>query len=147
MKNNSAPIPALSLAWLLLPGLLLVAGCDKSADSDTSQAVPPRTNLVGRVENTMKNVVDGNTNQLTAGDQGNSPADRELTQKIRQAVVSGANNYSMAAKNVKIITTDGKVTLRGTVNTDAEKSGIEALAKTLAGDGKVDNQLEVKANQ
>jgi len=51
----------------------------------------------------------------------------------------------MTAKNVKIITAGGQVTLRGPVNSAEEKMKIEALAKTAAGDAKVDNQLEVKA--
>jgi osmotically-inducible protein OsmY len=49
----------------------------------------------------------------------------------------------MTAKN---ITVEGKVTLRGPVNNDAEKTGIEAIAKNVAGDGNVADQLEVKAN-
>ncbi|HTH49244.1 MAG TPA: BON domain-containing protein [Candidatus Limnocylindria bacterium] len=144
---NHKPTPP--LAWLILPGLLLVAGCDdKSNLSNADQTSSPDTNsMVGRAEHAMKNVAEGATNQLTAGDQGTSVADRELTQKIRQAVVSGSNNYSLAAKNIKIITVDGKVTLRGTVSTEAERTGIEALAKTLAVNGSVDNQLEVKAAQ
>lgn len=51
----------------------------------------------------------------------------------------------MTAKNVKIITADGKVTLHGPVNSAEEKMKIEKLAKTVAGDAKVDNQLEIKA--
>jgi len=145
MKNHLQTTP--TLAWLVLPGLLLVAGCDKSDQPDSNSTMPGHTNMVQRAESAMKNLGDGNTNGLTAGDQSTSVTDRELTQKIRQSVVSGANNYSMAAKNVKIITVDGKVTLRGTVNTEAEKTGIAALAKTLAGDANVDNQLEVKAAQ
>jgi len=44
------------------------------------------------------------------------------------------------------VTADGKVTLRGPVKTDAEKSGIVTIAKSVAGEGNVDDQLEVKAN-
>lgn len=144
MKNNQQNIPA--FVWLVLPALLLVAGCDKSDQPDSNSTTPATNSMVQRAESALKNMGDGNTNGLTAGDQGTSATDRELTQKIRQSVVSGANNYSVAAKNVKIITVDGKVTLRGTVSTDAEKMGIEALAKAAAGNGSVDNQLEVKAN-
>jgi len=68
-----------------------------------------------------------------------------LTQRIRQSLVADTN-YSMTAENIKIITVNGKVTLRGPVNSDAEKSGAEALAKSIAGDGNVDDQLEIKSN-
>lgn len=114
----------------------IATGAD--ANSATSAANP---------DNTKQNAADRNNASLTPVDQGNSPTDRETSAKIRQLVVSGNNNFSTSAKNVKIITVNGKVTLRGPVNTDAEKSSIDALAKQVAGDGNVDDQLEVKANQ
>jgi osmotically-inducible protein OsmY len=83
---------------------------------------------------------------LTPEDQGGSPADREVTQKIRKALVIDSSGYSTTAKNIKIITVNGKVTLRGPVKTDAEKTGIVAIAKGIAGDANVDDQLDVKAN-
>ena len=52
-----------------------------------------------------------------------------------------------AAKNCKIITNAGHVTLRGPVNTAAEKATIEAHAVMSAGKDKVENQLEVKAGK
>ncbi len=60
--------------------------------------------------------------------------------------VSTTNDFSVDAKNVKIITVAGKVTLRGPVNTTGEKSGIEAIARNIAGDANVNDQLEVKSN-
>jgi hyperosmotically inducible protein len=48
------------------------------------------------------------------------------------------------AKNVKIITQGGKVTLRGPVSSDQERATVEAAAKRIAGDTQVDNQIEVK---
>ena len=54
-------------------------------------------------------------------------------------------SLTMTAKNVKIITAEGKVTLRGPVNTAEEKTKINELAKAAAGQVPVDNQLEVKA--
>jgi|GEM_PF-3321225 len=96
--------------------------------------------------NSRLNVRDRNDATLTPGDQGSSAADRDITQKVRQSIVSGTNNYSLAARNVKIITVNGKVTLRGPVNTAEEKAGIAAIAINIAGAGNVDNQLEVKTN-
>jgi len=54
------------------------------------------------------------------------------------------DSLSFTAKNVKIITVDGKVTLRGPVKSEAERSAIEAAARRVAGAAQVDNQLEVK---
>jgi hyperosmotically inducible protein len=78
----------------------------------------------------------------TADDQKMNPADRTITQKIRKAIHDD-NALSTYAHNVKIITQDGKVTLRGPVRSADEKSSIEAKAVAVAGQGNVTNQLEV----
>jgi osmotically-inducible protein OsmY len=79
---------------------------------------------------------------ITPMDQGNGEIDLELTQRIRKSVV-GDDSLSFGAKNVKIITRDGHVTLRGTVNSAAEKDAIFKTAVSHAGVGHVTNQLEV----
>ena len=92
-------------------------------------------------DNSGRNVRDrGDT--LTSGDQSEAQADRTLTQKIRQAVVAD-KSLSMTAHNVKIITIDGRVTLRGPVKTDGERKNVAAKAEQLAGADKVQNYLEV----
>jgi osmotically-inducible protein OsmY len=94
-------------------------------------------------DNTRVNSRDRSGDTLTPGDQGGSEADRKLTQQIRQAVMKD-NTLSFGAKNVKIITVNGKVTLRGPVNTEQERTAIEAAAKKIAGAAQVENLLEVK---
>jgi hypothetical protein len=54
------------------------------------------------------------------------------------------DELSTAGKNIKIITVDGKVTLRGPVNSDQEQQAIAAAAQSVAGVNSLDNQLEVK---
>jgi osmotically-inducible protein OsmY len=78
----------------------------------------------------------------TAQDQGGSKADRETTAKIRKAVVDD-DTLSVYAHNVKIITRDGRVTLRGPVRSTAEKASVAAKAEAVIGDA-VDNQLTVE---
>ena len=95
-------------------------------------------------DNTGKNERDRSGETLTPGDQSNSPEDLKLTQTIRKAVVKD-ESLTMTAKNIKIITAGGQVTLRGPVNSSEEKMKIEKLAKSAAGAAKVDNQLEIKA--
>jgi len=95
-------------------------------------------------DNSKKNERDRGGQTKTAGDQSNSPEDLKVTQSIRQAVVKDSA-LSLTAKNVKIITAGGVVTLRGPVNSTEEKAKIEHVAKASAGSMKVDNQLEVKA--
>jgi hyperosmotically inducible protein len=93
-------------------------------------------------DNTGRNVRDRGGATLTPGDQSETEADQTLTQRIRQAVVAD-DALSTTAKNVKIITVNGVVTLRGPVKTMAEKRTIEATAQQLAGADKVDSQLEL----
>jgi hyperosmotically inducible periplasmic protein len=71
-----------------------------------------------------------------------NPADRELTQKIRKSIHQD-KSLSTYAHNIKIITQDGKVTLRGPVRSEDEKNNLQAKAIAVAGDGNVTNQLEI----
>jgi hyperosmotically inducible protein len=122
---------------LLLLSMVLIVGCskDRSEDKQVSQtAVEP--------DNTGRNVRDRNGGTKTPGDQSENEADRTITQNIRQAITAD-DSLSTNAKNVKIITTDGTVTLRGPVKSEKEKTEIEAKAKQVAGVKRVDNQLEV----
>jgi hyperosmotically inducible periplasmic protein len=107
-------------------------------------AVTPALADHHEADNTGKNVRDRADETLTPTDQGGSEADRDLTAKIRQAIVDD-DALSVQAQNVKIITVDGAVTLRGPVKTAAEKSAIDAKAKKIAGANRVHNQLEIDA--
>jgi osmotically-inducible protein OsmY len=80
---------------------------------------------------------------LTPMDQGNSRAETKISADIRKGIMHDST-LSFTAKNVKVITVGTKVTLRGPVKSEQEKSAIEALAKQTAGVTEVDNQLEVK---
>ena len=80
---------------------------------------------------------------MTAGEQSNNNVDIELTRKIRRAVVKN-DSLSMMAHNIKIVTVNGAVTLRGPVRTEEEKATIASTAEQIAGADRVDNQLQVK---
>jgi hyperosmotically inducible periplasmic protein len=94
-------------------------------------------------DNSGVNVRDRNPASMTAGQQSNAKADVELTQRIRRAVMQD-ESLSMTAHNVKIISANGAVTLRGPVNSEQERTAIGRKAQAIAGPDKVDNQLEVK---
>ncbi len=94
-------------------------------------------------DNTAENAKDRSGDTKTSGDQSESAEDIKITAAIRRAVVAD-DSLTMTATNVKIITANGVVTLRGPVNTAAEKAKIGELAKKNAGKAKVENQLEVK---
>ena len=93
-------------------------------------------------DNTGKNTRDRDDQSQTATDQSNDPADIKITADIRKMVVKD-DSLSMMAKNVKIITIDGVVTLRGPVETEKEKAAIEKHAKQ-AGAKTITNELEIK---
>jgi osmotically-inducible protein OsmY len=86
-------------------------------------------------DNTKTNQGDANKNAKTADQQKMNPADRETTKKVRSALMND-KSLSTYAHNIKIITTDGMVTLKGPVRSEDEKSTIEAKARQIAGDSK-----------
>jgi hyperosmotically inducible protein len=94
-------------------------------------------------DNTGRNVRDRSTNALTSGDQGGSESDREMTRQIRRAINSN-DQLSTTAKNIKIITVNGQVTLRGPVNSEQEQKTIATIAQGITGVTSLNNQLEVK---
>jgi hyperosmotically inducible periplasmic protein len=96
----------------------------------------------GDASNTGINKRDRDDQTLTPMDQMNNESDLKITQEIRQALMKG--EFSMDAKNIKVITRDGTVTLRGPVETAAELEKIDALVKAMPAIKSIDNQLEVK---
>jgi hyperosmotically inducible periplasmic protein len=123
-------------------GLILafvVVGCAKN---DLSKNDQPRQTAAVAADNSGRNVRDRNDATKTSGDQSESEADRTISQNIRQAVTAD-DSISTNGKNVKIITVDGTVTLRGPVKSENEKTNIGAKAQQIAGVKRVDNQLEI----
>jgi osmotically-inducible protein OsmY len=96
-------------------------------------------------DNTATNERDRSGETKTSGDQSNSSADLKTTQAIRQALVKDGE-LSTTAKNIKVITANGHVTLRGPVKTAQEKAKIDRLAKSAAGGAQIDNQLDIKGS-
>jgi hyperosmotically inducible periplasmic protein len=117
----------------------LVVGCSKT---DVSKNDRPSQTAAIPADNSGRNERDRNDATKTSGDQSESEADRTISQNVRQAVVAD-DSVSTNGKNVKIITIDGTVTLRGPVKTEQEKTNIGAKAQQVAGVTRVDNQLEV----
>jgi osmotically-inducible protein OsmY len=93
-------------------------------------------------DNTKVNQRDKNPSEVTADDQKMNAADRDLTAKIRKAVMAD-KSLSTYAHNIKIISQDGQVTLKGPVRSDAEVKALMAKATEAAGPNKVVNELEV----
>jgi hypothetical protein len=94
-------------------------------------------------DNSAVNERDRAGKEVTPIDQGNNKADTETTARIRKAVMD-RDGLSVSAQNVKIITTNGRVTLRGPVESEDERRIIQELAVAATSASSVDNQLEVK---
>ena len=99
-----------------------------------------------QADNTKINQRDRNSSEPTADQQKANTSDRDITKQIRQSIVQD-KSISTYGHNVKVITQNGMVTLKGPVRSDEEKKAIEEKASQVAGDGKVTNQLDVKAKQ
>ncbi len=143
---------------LLITGLvtLTMVGCNE-ANRPASNAAPASTNTPRPVtttdstttdptavarDNTEVNVRDRSDAAKTPIDQNENKRDIDFTANIRKRVVD--TKMSVNAQNVKIITQDGKVTLRGPVKSADEKLQIEKIAQDVAGPANVDSQLEVQ---
>jgi len=116
-----APASVLLLSLSLLPAALA-----------QTQATP---------DNSANNRTQNQTQ--TADQQKNNTSDRELTAKIRRAVVAD-KSLSTYGHNVKIIVLGGAVTLKGPVHSDAEKQAIAAKAADVVGQDKVTNEITIK---
>jgi osmotically-inducible protein OsmY len=118
---------------------LLVLACLSALSVAAFAADDKKTNP----DNTATNERDRSGETKTSGDQSNGSADLNITQAIRQALMKD-DQLSMTAKNITIITANGRVTLRGPVKTAQEKSKIDQLARSAASGAKIENQLDVK---
>ncbi len=123
--------------------LVFLPACEKKVA--TGSTTPPApTNPTPAADNTATNKADRGTDSKTPMDQSQAAADINITAAIRRAIMA-EKDMSMNGQNCKVITDKGGiVTLRGVVNSQAERDSIEAMAKSVAGVTKVDNQLEIK---
>jgi len=123
-----------SLMFTLLFGCLVSVGSMVASAQDSSQQAAP--------DNTKVNQQDRDKSQPTADQQKDNRSDRDIAQQIRQSVVKD-KSLSTYAHNVKIISQNGMVTLKGPVRSDDEKRAIETKAADIAGPDKVTSELQV----
>jgi hyperosmotically inducible periplasmic protein len=113
----SATMAGLCLSVVLMPGLAMAQMPDNTAQNK------------------------GDTQ--TADKQSNAKADRDITAKVRKEIV-GDKDLSTYAHNVKVITVNGAVTLKGPVKSEDEKAKVAELASNVVSADKVTNELTVK---
>lgn len=132
-----------------LIAILMIAGCDQTNRtvndvSPNDSRIKTESNNTVDKDNTAVNKRDLDSSAKTPIDQNENQADINITAGIRKSVVD--KKMSVNAENVKIITQDGVVTLRGPVKTEDEKKQIEEIARNFAGVKTVESQLEVEKN-
>jgi hyperosmotically inducible periplasmic protein len=120
----------LTLALLATPAVSLA---QTAAEGNPAAAAP---------DNTGVNARDRDSNAVTPFSQSNKRSDVETTRRIRRSLMRD-KTLSTTAKNVKVVTVDGRVILRGPVKSEQEKIAIADKAQHIVGAGKVDNQLEI----
>jgi hyperosmotically inducible protein len=124
------------LTSMLAAGLILMLMTDMVRAEGETTGSP--------VENTERNVRDQGGTTLTPEDQLQNESDLKITANIRK-VITDDDSLSVNAHNVKVITRNGTVTLRGPVDSEAEKTRLQAIVQKTPGVNQVDNQLESKA--
>jgi hyperosmotically inducible protein len=136
------------MTLLVLAPFVLPFGCNKDNASpvDTTHVTggnAPAAPATGRADNdnTERNAHD-QAGAATPLDQGNNQADLDTTQQIRKSIMAD-DSLSNEAKNVKIITSGGIVTLRGPVRSEIERANIELKARKAAGTERVVDELEI----
>jgi len=131
-----------------LAGFLFCGSLGIFAQQPATQQQPDASNSAQAPagDNTKMNEQDRTDNPTTADQQKENPADRELTQHVRKAIMQD-KSLSTYAHNVKIISQNGTVTLKGPVRSEDEKRAIDAKAAEVAGGDKVVNELTVVPHQ
>ncbi len=130
------------MANLPKPKIILAIVCSLFALAQGQAATDKTTN---ERDNSKVNKRDRSVTEVTADQQSNKPADVEITRRIRQDIMK-IKNLSVYGQNIKIITIDGHVTLKGPVRSAQEKAVIVEKARSIAGMSKVDDRIEVQTN-
>ena len=131
--------------FVTLACALALAACKKN-ENENEPGATKTTGAPLQADSTKLNERDRGGTTMLPRDQSNSSEDIDVTSRIRKSLVADGN-LSMDAKNVKIITRDGSVVLRGIVKDENEKKAVLDHARRVQGVKNVDNQLDVKARK
>ncbi len=136
---------SMPLSWLFSLVVLLLgsSGLVLAQQDATPTQQPDDKGATAAPDNTGKNQRDRNASEPTADQQKENETDRELARQIRRALVKD-KSLSTYGHNIKVISQNGVVTLKGPVNSDEEKRAIESKAAEVAGSpDKIKSEIEV----
>jgi hypothetical protein len=147
MRHLSRAVTVTAIA-----ALAFASGCGRQDDNaanrrtnssiDSSRTTQDRVFAERKADNTGINARDKDGASTTPTDQNSNEVDLKRTTDIRKRVVDA--ELSVNASNVKVITQNGRVTLRGPVKSQSEKDQIGAIARDVAGEGNVENLIDVE---
>ena len=132
MRYLKGTLPLAALCFAASLSLNVLA---QTATSDTASGAA--------VDNTKINQRDKDADTTTPTDQPNNKADIQVAAEVRNTIVKD-KSLSTLGHNVKLVASNGTVTLRGPVANAEEKSKIAQLAASVHGVTQVDNQLDIK---
>ena len=144
-SDQPVGFPRLARGGFILMGVLTALGLSLNAGATeypTDSAPSVQNDLPPAADNSGINKRDTQSGLPTPENQKENAVDLELTQKIRQSVTAD-ESLSVNARNIKIISRDRVVTLRGPVKSQSEADIIVNKVKGLSGVSKVNNNLEV----
>jgi len=142
MRKSVSIVPSLGL-------ILALFGSQGSlwAQDPPEAQEPADKSAQAAPDNTAKNQRDRNKAEPTADQQKENKSDRELSRQIRRALVED-KSLSTYAHNIKVITQNGQITLKGPVKSDEEKQAVEAKAAQVAGGAdRIKSEIEVAPNK
>jgi hyperosmotically inducible periplasmic protein len=129
-----------SFSLLMAAAIGVAAGCTQDETPAQAQRDADADASEHETDNTGRNARDREGENVTPFDQSNDEEDTRITREIRQSITE--DDLSFNADNVKVVTTDRVVTLRGPVDSNEEKLAIEGKAKAVAGVARVISELE-----
>ncbi len=122
---------------------LLFGGTLMAEPSNVDLSGSPSSKPMVEGDNTGVNRADRQNNKLTAEDQAKgSRKDGEITRRIRAELMKNSD-LSSYGQNVKIITLDGIVTLRGPVKSSQERDWIASSAQKTSGVRSIQNEMTI----
>ena len=128
------------LGFVVLASASAMISCGALAQDNSAAPVASKS-----ADNTKMNERDKSPDTIKPTDQPNNSVDIKLAAAVRQAIVND-KALSTTAHNVKLVASNGVVTLRGPVNSQGEKDKVGQCVAGVTGVSKVDNELDVKTN-
>ncbi|RIK75753.1 MAG: hyperosmotically inducible protein [Planctomycetota bacterium] len=130
-----------TMYFLAAAAAVAFGGCAEDKTPTQAQREADHEAREHEADDTGRNARDREGATVTPFDQGENETDRQITQEIRQAI-TGDDTMSANARNVKVVTSNGVVTLRGPVEDTEEKAAVERKAKSVDGVARVNSHLE-----